>query len=226
MPLYLGIVPAGREAAVAQNIADNLSANGGHLSIGEVGLKYMTEVLMDYGHAEAIYTMVTKTSHPSWGHDLNLQVVADGVTLDRFTTLVEFWGGGGSHNHIMWGTIDEWYYKALAGIDVNQDEPGYKLITIKPNVVGDLTWAQASVDTIRGTVISDWNKSGNTLTLNVTLPGNSTAKVHVPKIGLSNVTVTENGMTIWQNSSFIAGVAGITAGTEDNNYVSCSWIYR
>lgn len=219
MPLYLGIVPAGREANVAQNIANNLSAHGGHLSIGEVGMKYMIEALTDNGHADSVYTMVTKTSHPSWGHDANRQITVDGVTLDEFTTLVEFFNGGGSHNHIMWGTIDEWFYKALAGIDVNPDNPGYKDITIKPHVLGDLTWAQASVKTVRGMVVSDWTRGAGSLTLNVTVPGNSSANVQVPKVGLTNVSVTEGGAMIWQNSSFVAGVTGITAGSENSDYV-------
>jgi hypothetical protein len=44
--------------------------------------------------------------------------------------------------------------------------------------------------------------------------------VHVPKIGLSNITVTEGGKTIWQSGAYVAGVPGITAGTENNDYVT------
>jgi alpha-L-rhamnosidase len=163
------------------------------------------------GHADVAYGLATQTTQPSWGY-----MIANGAT-----TLWEFWGGGNqiSHNHPFLGSISEWFYEVLAGIDVDPAGPGYKKIIIKPHVVGDLTWVQGSVDTIRGEVVSDWTHGGNSLTFNVTLPGNSTAKVHVPKMGLSNITVTEGGNTIWQSGAYVPGVTGITAGTENNDYV-------
>jgi alpha-L-rhamnosidase len=210
-PLFLGIVPTGHASAVADNLVSNVISNNYHLTTGAQGTRYVPIALTMTGHADVAYALATQTTQPSWGY----------MIANDATTLWEFWGGGEhmSQNHPFLGSVGEWFYEALAGIDVDPAGPGYKKIIIKPHVVGDLTSVQGSVDTIRGKVISDWTKSGNTLTFNVTLPGNSTAKVHVPKMGLSNITVTEGGNTIWQSGAYVAGVGGITAGTENDDYV-------
>lgn len=209
-PLFLGIVPDAHKEGVLNDLVHNVMVDhDGHLGIGEVGLKFLIEALTDNGRADVVYAMATKTTYPSWGDIIN----------KGFTTLIEMWDGTGSHNHIMWGTIDEWFYKALAGIDLAPEAPGYKKIIIKPRVVGDLTWAKGSVNTIRGKVASSWEKKGNSLTLNVTIPANSTAKIYVPKIDLKQVKVTESGKIIWKDGSYVGSVAGITAGYENESSV-------
>ena len=63
-----------------------------------------------------------------------------------------------SHDHPSLGSIDSWFYKALAGINVDPSKPGFENIIIKPHVLGDLKHVSASVNTIRGTVSSSWKK--------------------------------------------------------------------
>ena len=69
-------------------------------------------------------------------------------------------------------------------------------------------------------VSSSWNKTDDSLILEVTIPVNSVAKVSVPKIGLRNIEVTESDKTIWKNGKFIRGAFGITNGTETAEYVT------
>ncbi len=50
--------------------------------------------------------------------------------------------------------------------------------------------------TLRGEIISDWKHDGNMATLKVTVPANSTAKVHIPagqdsQITEGNISVAE-----------------------------------
>ncbi len=58
------------------------------------------------------------------------------------------------------------------------------------------------------------------MTLEVTISDNSQAMVSVPKIGLKNIAVKAGGKTIWQDSSYVEGVVGITGGRESANYVT------
>jgi alpha-L-rhamnosidase len=98
------------------------------------------------------------------------------------TTLTESWDANltSSHNHLMLGQINEWFYKDLVGIDVDPAGPGFKKIIIRPNPVGDLKWAQASYDSIHGPISVRWDRDGGRLTLKVTVPANTTATVFVP----------------------------------------------
>jgi hypothetical protein len=43
-----------------------------------------------------------------------------------------------SRNHIMFGSVGDWFYKALAGIDHPDSDVGFNQFSIAPSVVGDL----------------------------------------------------------------------------------------
>ena len=76
------------------------------------------------------------------------------------------------------GNLDAWFYQTLGGI--RPAAPGFKKIIIKPAIVGDLAWVKCSHESLYGRIVSNWQRSGNKLTLEVTIPANTTAIVHVP----------------------------------------------
>jgi alpha-L-rhamnosidase len=127
---------------------------------------------------------------------------------------------------IMWATIDEFLYNDLAGIrgpeyyGPGQMVPGFRRIEIRPHVVGDLTHARASVRTVRGVIESGWKKVGHSLTLNVTIPAGSQAKVSVPNLGLNNVTVAERGKTVFKDGAYVTSVPGIGGASQSTEYVT------
>jgi len=173
------------------------------------------DVLTKYGKADLAYKLITQTTYPGFGY-----MIREGAT-----TVWERWeyltgGGMNSHNHIMFGTVDAWFYKVLAGINVDSTEPGFQRIIIKPYVVGDLKYISASLRTIRGMISSSWARKDDSLILKITLPVNSQAKVSVPRMGLDNVIVEESEKIIWKDSSFVEGAEGISGGSEENDYVT------
>jgi hypothetical protein len=89
----------------------------------------------------------------------------------------------------MLGQIMEWFYHDLAGIGGDPTGPGFKKIIIKPQPVGDLTWAKASFDSIQGKITSHWTKAEGVFELSVTIPPNTTATVFVPARSVDQVTV-------------------------------------
>lgn len=91
----------------------------------------------------------------------------------------------------MLGHIIEWFYADLAGIAPDPAGPGFKKILIRPQPVGNITWARAAYDSIQGSIVSAWRKSDGLFTLHVEIPANSTATVFMPS-GESN-PVFESG---------------------------------
>jgi alpha-L-rhamnosidase len=83
-----------------------------------------------------------------------------------------------------------------------------------------LNHVKASIMTVRGVVSSAWKRDGDSLTLTVSLPVNSEGTVSVPKIGLENVTITENGKSVWVQNAFVHGVSGITGAGQSIDYVT------
>ena len=216
LPLFLDMVPEDKQKAVLKNLIDDIIVTHGcHLNTGIVGTRYILDVLTKYGRVDIAYKLAVQTTYPGWGYMLR----------EGATTLWERWeyladGGMNSHNHIMFGSIDAWFYKVLAGINIDPAGPGFAGIIIKPYVVGDLDYVSASVRTMRGMISSSWKKSDHSLALNITLPVNTQAKVGVPRVKLGNVTIKESGKAVWENSSYLGGIAGITGASEDEEYVT------
>jgi alpha-L-rhamnosidase len=180
----------------------------------------MIDTLGTEGHANLMYRVATTKTYPGWGY-----MVDQGAT-----TIWEAWDrssrAGGAESMIMWATIDEFLYNDLAGIHgpeyygPGQMAPGFQQIEIRPCVVGDLTHARASVRTVRGVIRSGWKKERRSLTLDVTIPTGSNAKVSVPTVGLKNVSVTESGKTVFEGGAYRTGAVGISGAIQSTEYVT------
>jgi alpha-L-rhamnosidase len=127
------------------------------------------------------FLVTNKKTYPGWGY-----MVEQGAT-----TMWERWDGKWSQIHSTLLAAGEWFPRALAGIKPDESQPGFKRVIIDPRPVGDLTWAKARYDTIRGPVVSDWKLKDNRFFLNVEVPANTTALVHIP--AQYPEAVTENG---------------------------------
>jgi alpha-L-rhamnosidase len=210
MALHLGLVPEDRQNAVLKNLVDDIMIkNEGHLSTGILGTNALEQILGEFGRADVMYEIATKTTYPSWGYS-----ISKGAT----TVWESFEVDNHSLNMKMFGSTEKFFYKDLAGI--GPAAPGFRKINIKPRIVKDLTYARASLKTVKGLVSSSWKKTDDSLILEVIIPVNSVAKVSVPRIGLRNIEVTENDKTIWKNGKFIRGPFGITNGIKTAEYVT------
>jgi alpha-L-rhamnosidase len=91
----------------------------------------------------------------------------------------------------MLGHIEAWFYNGLGGIICDPSGPGFKRITLKPQIVGDLRGANVSYGSPYGRIVSHWTREGNNLAMEVTIPANTTARVYVP--AKDETGVTESG---------------------------------
>ncbi|MDB6063807.1 MAG: alpha-rhamnosidase [Pedosphaera sp.] len=204
--LYQGLVPTNQIPAVATALAATVQQSGNTMDTGILGSKYLLRALCDSGHSDAALALAMQTNYPSWGY-----LITKGAT-----TLWETWNGSGSGdslNHIMFGDISAWFMEYLGGI--RPGTPGYKLVVIKPEIVNGLAWVQASHESPYGTISSAWQFSGQSATLNVTIPAGSTGVVYLPTMGTpaGNLVIQETGTTLWQSG----GVVGSTVGVAYNH---------
>jgi alpha-L-rhamnosidase len=91
-----------------------------------------------------------------------------------------------SFNHYSLGSCGEYLFGGIGGI--RPASPGYKTISIDPVIRDGLTWANTSYDSINGKILTSWKKDGSRLTLNVTVPANTTATVSIPAKDVKSVT--------------------------------------
>ena len=141
------------------------------------------------------------------------------------TSLTEPWNGSpsASSNHFMLGHIMEWFYADLAGIQGDPDLPAFRRIVIKPQIVGDLTWVKEHYDSPYGRIISNWRLVGNKLTIEVTIPPNTTATVYVPANDAAGMTESGKPVAKAEGVKFLRfenGVAIYSVGSGSYRFQS------
>lgn len=174
MPLYWGIVPEDCIQKVAEQLAKRVHEDRDHLDVGIMGCKTILNALTETGNVEQAYRMVTQQDYPSWGNWLR----------QGGTTLFENWdynglAAGYSQNHIMYGEIGAWFYKALAGINVDPAQPGFKNILLKPHFVEDLDYVKASYKSPFGLIVSEWTRNQGKVEYKVIIPPGATATLYL-----------------------------------------------
>ena len=179
--LYQGLVAPENQERVLNNLVVAVRQNNGHIDTGILGAKYILNALTDNGRSDVAYEMASQKDLPSWGWWIE----------QGATTLWEQWNGSESRNHIMFGDISAWFYKALAGVNPDPLQPGFHHFFIRPNPVDGLSSARAKYDSISGRIESEWEKIGGRFRLRLQVPANTTATVWLPA-GV-NDNVTESG---------------------------------
>ncbi|HOS91931.1 MAG TPA: family 78 glycoside hydrolase catalytic domain, partial [Armatimonadota bacterium] len=183
LPLAFGITPADRRAEVAAHIAQDVRGRNEHLSTGFLGTAFLLPVLSDMGYHDLAYRVATQRTYPSWGY-----MVEKGAT-----TIWELWNsdtegpGMNSRNHFALGGVGEWFYEYLAGIRPDADHPGFEHFTVWPRPVAGLAWAKADYNSPHGRIRSAWRLDGDRLVMDVEVPANTTATIHVPTTDVSRI---------------------------------------
>lgn len=216
LPLWLDITPEKNVKDVLETLVQDLEVTRAwHINTGVVGLKFMFDVLIKYGYEDLAYRLITQTSFPSFGY----QIEKEGAT-----TLWERWEFlnndkcFNSHSHPFAGSVDVYFYKILAGLGLDEEVSGFKKIILKPIMSGDLPYASASVNTIRGKVVSAWERNDEELRYKVEVPGNTTAELYIPKNAWDKIEITEGTKSCWNGENAV-DVEGMTYLREEEKYV-------
>jgi alpha-L-rhamnosidase len=161
-----------------------------HLTTGFVGTPLLCNTLSATGHEDLAFMLLNRKEYPGW-----LYPVTQGAT-----TIWERWDGQkpdgtfqdvgmNSFNHYAYGAIGEWLYTYVAGIQIDNENPGYKHFFLAPHPGGGLTNANATFKSIHGEIKSAWTIEGGNMVYEVKVPANTTATVSLPSAQLDKVTV-------------------------------------
>jgi alpha-L-rhamnosidase len=186
--LHWGLVPDELREKVAENLAKRVESDDKHIDVGLLGTKTILNALSENGYPELAYEVAAQETFPSWGWWI----------VNGATTFYENWPLDASRdismNHIMFGEINAWYYKALGGIFPDENQPGFKNVMLKPNFVPGLEHFEASHDGPYGTIVSSWKKQKRGVEYTVEIPANSTATLY-----LDGEKIQESGKPIEKN---------------------------
>ncbi|HLK55930.1 MAG TPA: family 78 glycoside hydrolase catalytic domain, partial [Chthonomonadaceae bacterium] len=189
LALRFDLLPENLRPLAAQHLVENIQQRDGHLSTGFIGVGYLLPTLTRTGHLDVAYRLLNNDTFPSWGYSIKHGATTIWERWDGWTEEKGFQDPGmNSFNHYSLGSVGEWLYETVAGIDLDPDQPGYKHIIMHPQPGGGLTWAKATYDSLRGPIASDWKLDNGTFAWKVTIPANTTATVYVPASDAASVT--------------------------------------
>jgi alpha-L-rhamnosidase len=170
-PLQTGITPDELKNAVFEKYVHTMIVkDGGHLNTGMIGTQIMFDYLLENDRNDLIDLMVNRTSYPGWGY-----MVENGAT-----TCWEQWNGFYSQIHSCFPYIGGWFYRGLAGIQWDPENPGFKNIILRPEPVKSVDWVNCSYRSQYGEIRSNWKKDADQFKWEVTIPPNSTATLYLP----------------------------------------------
>lgn len=181
LALQFGILTAPEEKIVSDNLVRQIERNGWHMATGFVGTPYLLGALERTGHLDVAYRLLEQEAFPSW-----LFSVKNGATTiwerwDAWTLDKGFQGKGmNSFNHYAYGAVGEWMYRTVAGLDLDENEPGYRHIIFRPRPGGTLTWAEASLQTAYGLAAIRWELISSGFRVKIVVPDRAYGTLDVP----------------------------------------------
>jgi alpha-L-rhamnosidase len=180
--LFLDMLPEHERAAAFEYLLHDLvDTQGGKLTTGIFGTRFLLDILSRQGRADLIHPMVTGRDFPGWGHMLD----------QGATTLWEDWKFSDntySHNHPMFGSISQWFYNWPGGIQPEPDAVAFDRFRFQPWFAPDLDWVRCTHRSIRSPITCNWKREPSGIALELRVPVGTTATLSLPA-----GTVTENG---------------------------------
>lgn len=208
----MGMVPADKLAAVGDKFVAKVAASNYHLTTGFLGTPWLLPALTKSGHQDVAYRLLLNDDYPSWGYE-----IAKGATTvwERWNSIMPDGSFGdvamNSFNHYAYGAVGTWMYENIGGI--SPVSAGYKTFSIAPTPGGGLTSGTGSFDSVYGTISSDWKTTAHGLSLDVTVPVNTTATLRIP---------AGNGYAVSEGGSTLAHSQGVSDVAAADGYVTAT----
>jgi len=189
LALMFGLVKKKYIKRTVDTLIGYLRDKNWHLDTGFLGTPYLCHVLSDNGRTDIAYKLLLQTDYPSWLY----QVLRGATTIwehwDGIKEDGSFWSARmNSFNHYAYGSIGDWLYRVVAGIDTDERKAGYGRITLKPHPCLGLSWAAAEFKSLYGPIKIKWNYENEVMEIKVTVPHNTRALVLLPYATIEGIS--------------------------------------
>ncbi|MFS0778117.1 family 78 glycoside hydrolase catalytic domain [Neobacillus sp. 3P2-tot-E-2] len=187
--LMFDMVEGKAKERTAHELNELIIQNDYHLNTGFVGTPYICFALSKGGYHETAVKLLMKEDYPSWLYQIKKGATTVWEHWDSIKPDGSFWSDQmNSLNHYAYGSIGNWMYKVVAGLDMDAASPAYKRIKIEPKFAGiSFTHAKASYESMYGKIRSSWHLTQDEVEIEVEIPANTTAEILLPNARLSEV---------------------------------------
>ena len=179
--LHMNLIPEDLRQPAAGHLVEAIRDADWHLTTGFVGVGYILPVLSSAGHAGVAYRLLEQDSAPSWRYMVEAGATTIWERWDGWTAERGFQSAWmNSFNHYALGSVGEWLYRFVLGIDQEPGTAGFGRLLVRPHPGGTLSRARGSYRSVRGPITSGWQREGGKFTFRLALPPNVTASVRIP----------------------------------------------
>jgi alpha-L-rhamnosidase len=149
--LYFKLYPEGAAQTLLSALVSRLKANGFHLDTGFVGTPLLCLVLSEYGAGDAAYSLFLQKTYPSWLYEVGMGAT---TIWERWNSVLPDGKISGTNmnslNHYAYGSIGNWLYRHVGGLNPIEECPGYKKVIIAPQPDRRLGYVHMIRDTAAG----------------------------------------------------------------------------
>lgn len=179
LALCFGIVPAENAKNGARVLSENARAHSYKVTTGFAGTPYLLFALADNGFIDTAFKILLNSSFPGWLYEVDMGA----------TTIWERWDsllpdgtpnpdGMNSYNHYAYGSVMEFVYRRIAGIEAT--EAGFNKIRVAPNPCLALKNFQGEYDSVKGKIVSKYEQKNGKIIYEIELPSGAEAEIVLP----------------------------------------------
>lgn len=181
LSLFFGLYPEGKADVVLSALKERIQARDGHLDTGFCGTPFLCRALSDNGAGDVAYNLFLNDDYPSWLYEVNMGAT---TVWERWNSILPDGSISGtdmnSLNHYAYGSIVDWMYRNLCGLNPVEEAPGYKKALIRPMPDPRLPWAKLKLDTASGQYCVEWRYVDGEFHGSVTVPFDCQATLVLP----------------------------------------------
>ncbi len=190
--------------------------SNGKLQTGFVGTPLLNNVLTENGFEELAYELLLNEDYPGWLHEVKLGAT---TVWERWNSLLDDGTISGismnSMNHYAYGSVLEWMFRHVTGINTVDEAPGLRRVAFMPLLNRTLRKVSAAYDSPAGLYKSSWEMTDSAhVTLSVTVPFGCSATLQLPLAKPETYEDQENPMFSYVKD----GICYLNAGTYTVRY--------
>jgi len=181
LALHYGVYTKELEKNFEKRMIDKFIPYAGRMNTGFHSTICLMKELVKRGYTDKAFQLLETKEFPSWGYSIEQGATSIWERWDGYVKGRGFQGAGmNSFNHYAFGSIGEWMYENIIGIQPDSAAPGFRHFILKPLPGGTLTWAKGSFNSMSGKIEAGWKRNGNHFEYQFTVPPNTTATVCIP----------------------------------------------
>ena len=186
LALCFGIVLEENRKYSAQVLSNNAKAHSYKVTTGFAGTPYLLFALADNGYIETAFKILLNSSFPGWLYEVDMGA----------TTIWERWDsllpdgtpnpdGMNSYNHYAYGSVMEFVYRRIAGIDPLK--AGFQKVRVAPVPYVAFPAFRAEYESVRGKIVSNYEQREGKIIYEIELPDGVEGEIILPNEAPVNV---------------------------------------